>query len=60
MDKLFEMVNLRRHFHMYPELGGEEFATCEYIQNYLQELGIQNERLGATSYWSNTGQRQVG
>ena len=49
MDKLLqEMVNLRRHFHMYPELGGEEFATCEYIQNYLQELGIQNERLGAT------------
>jgi len=33
-------VKQRRHFHMYPELSGQEFATAAYVKEKLAEFGI--------------------
>ncbi|HAH63511.1 MAG TPA: amidohydrolase [Treponema sp.] len=37
------------HFHEYPELGSQEFKTCEYIAGELDRLGISFEKIPATS-----------
>ncbi len=39
-----EMVRLRRHFHMYPELSFEEVETAKYIADYQEELGLDVRR----------------
>ncbi|MCL1997060.1 MAG: M20 family metallopeptidase [Defluviitaleaceae bacterium] len=39
-----EMVNIRRHFHMNPELSYKEVETPAYITKYLQNLGIEDIR----------------
>ena len=41
---MVEMTNLRRHFHMHPELSHQEVKTPEYIASYLEELGIEVRR----------------
>src|SRR5699024_3517857 len=38
-----EVVKNRRHFHMYPELSFQEFETSKFVQNYLDDLGIEYE-----------------
>lgn len=38
------MVEIRRDFHMNPELGMEEFRTRDKIVEYLEELGIEYEK----------------
>ncbi|MFB0972818.1 MAG: amidohydrolase [Neofamilia sp.] len=47
-----ELIILRRHFHMYPELGFQEFKTQEYIVNYLvnylENLGLSPKRMAKT------------
>jgi len=43
-----EVINLRREFHAYPELGFEEYRTAEKIESYLQELGIEPNRIAKT------------
>jgi amidohydrolase len=35
-----EVIQLRRHFHMYPELSYEETETSSYICNWLRKNGI--------------------
>lgn len=35
-----EIIEMRRHFHRYPELGYEEFETADYIKKKLTEYGI--------------------
>src|SRR5574344_941214 len=35
-----ECVQMRRHFHQYPELSGKEFKTGEYICQFLQKNHI--------------------
>src|SRR5699024_5829226 len=35
-----ELVRLRRHFHMYPELSFQEVQTPAYIAEYLREHGL--------------------
>lgn len=35
-----ELIELRRDFHRYPELGYQEFRTSQIVFNYLQQLGI--------------------
>ncbi|WP_026689072.1 M20 metallopeptidase family protein [Alteribacter aurantiacus] len=35
-----EMVEIRRHFHKYPELSFEEVKTPHYIANYHTKLGL--------------------
>ena len=35
------MIKLRRDFHMYPELGMEEYRTRDKIIENLKEIGIE-------------------
>jgi metal-dependent amidase/aminoacylase/carboxypeptidase family protein len=43
-DKIFEkIVKVRRDFHQYPELAGQEKKTQEVIKKYLLDLGLQVE-----------------
>ncbi|MDQ0253118.1 amidohydrolase [Evansella vedderi] len=40
-EKIFEEVlALRRHFHQYPELSGEEFETANKVKETLEAYGI--------------------
>ena len=43
IDKIFgELVEIRRDFHINPELSQEEFRTRDKIRGYLDEWGIEN------------------
>ena len=43
IDDVFEeVVAIRRHLHMHPELSNEEQNTMTYISEYLTGLGIPN------------------
>lgn len=45
VEKIFyELVNIRRDFHMYPELSQQEYRTCEKICEYLKSWGIEYEK----------------
>ncbi|MGE6258350.1 M20 metallopeptidase family protein [Heyndrickxia sporothermodurans] len=33
-------IEQRRHFHMNPELSGQEYETAAYVQNKLEQFGI--------------------
>ncbi|SIT70571.1 M20 metallopeptidase family protein [Edaphobacillus lindanitolerans] len=39
-----EMIRIRRHLHMHPELSFEETETPAFIADYLEELGIEVRR----------------
>ncbi len=39
-----ELINLRRDFHQYPELGFELYRTSEIVANYLEECGLDVQR----------------
>lgn len=42
-----EMVAIRRHLHMYPELSFQEVETPKYIANYHRNLGLDvREQVG--------------
>lgn len=41
-----EMVRLRRHFHMHPELSFQEVQTPAYIAEYLRDIGIDSVEEG--------------
>ncbi|MGD8252724.1 MAG: amidohydrolase [Desulfobacterales bacterium] len=43
-----EVVELRRDFHMYPELGLQEFRTADKIAAYLDECGLKVQRMNKT------------
>ncbi|MEA3435765.1 MAG: amidohydrolase, partial [Thermodesulfobacteriota bacterium] len=43
-----ELVKLRRDFHMYPELGFEEYRTAEKVESYLNNLGLDTMRVAKT------------
>ncbi|HKL00447.1 MAG TPA: amidohydrolase [Desulfotignum sp.] len=43
-----EIVELRRYFHMHPELGFQEFETAKKIETYLQHLGYDTIRMAKT------------
>ena len=38
-----EVIDMRRHMHMHPELSYEEVKTGRYISDKLTELGIPHE-----------------
>lgn len=38
------LIKVRRDFHMYPELGMQEFRTSEKIVEYLDEMGIEYKK----------------
>lgn len=39
-----ELINLRRDFHKYPELGFEEYRTSKIVADYLEECGLKVTR----------------
>jgi amidohydrolase len=43
-----ELVEMRRDFHAYPELGFEEHRTARVVEAYLQCLGIPTKRMAKT------------
>ena len=43
-----ELINLRRDFHRYPELGFQELRTSTIIYNYLVECGLEVQRVAKT------------
>lgn len=43
-----EVIELRRHFHMYPEPSLKEFETSRYICETLEKMGIAYRRAGET------------
>lgn len=47
VDELFdELVEIRRDFHMYPELSEDENRTCEKISEYLTKWNIEHRSDG--------------
>ncbi len=43
-----ELINLRRDFHMHPELGFEEFRTNKVVSEYLTGCGLEVETVAKT------------
>ncbi len=43
-----EIIENRRYFHKYPEIGFEEFNTSKKIVQYLNDLGIENKIVCST------------
>lgn len=43
-----ELIDLRRDFHMHPELGYKEFRTSQIVYNYLEELGMEVAKVTET------------
>lgn len=43
-----ELIDLRRHFHQYPELGFQEFKTQDFIMDYLERLGLEPKKMAKT------------
>ncbi|WP_326907622.1 M20 metallopeptidase family protein [Sedimentibacter sp. MB31-C6] len=43
-----ELINLRRDFHMYPELGYEEYRTSKIVYDYLKNLGLEVKNVAKT------------
>ncbi len=47
-DLLPWLIEVRRDFHQYPELGMEEFRTRDQIIRYLEEMGIPYQVVAGT------------
>ena len=43
-----EVVKIRRHIHMYPEISEEEYETSKFIKKCLEEIGLDAEIVGDT------------
>lgn len=43
------MVSQRNYFHSHPELGLQEFNTCNHIEEELNKLGIKNHKVAGTN-----------
>ncbi len=43
-----ELIDLRRDFHIHPELGFEEFRTSDIVARYVKELGLEVTRMAKT------------
>ena len=43
-----EIVEIRRHIHKNPELGGDEYNTAKFIESKLKKLNIPSKRIGNT------------
>lgn len=43
-----ELVDLRRDFHRYPELGFQEHRTAGIVERYLQSAGFETRRVSGT------------
>lgn len=46
------LISLRRYFHMYPELSGEEYNTATKIEEELHSMGLDVKRVGKTGVYA--------
>lgn len=46
------LVSLRRYFHIYPELSGEEYNTAKKIEEELYSMGLDAKRVGKTGVYA--------
>ena len=57
-----ELIELRRDFHMHPELGFNEKRTSKIVEDYLKSLGIKTKRMaktGVVGYLDNGGDKTI-
>lgn len=54
------MIDLRRHFHMYPELSWNEFETSKRIKAELDKMGIPYRGLAGTGILATIEGKQPG
>jgi len=43
-----EVIELRRDFHMHPELGFQEYKTAQKVETYLESIGFETRRVAGT------------
>jgi hippurate hydrolase len=43
-----DFISIRRHLHQHPELSYKEFETSKFVQQKLNEFGIENKVLATT------------
>lgn len=60
-----KLITIRREIHMNPELSFHEHNTAALVENYLQKLGLQTQRLANTGVVAliegkNPGKKVVG
>ncbi|MFN3301136.1 MAG: amidohydrolase, partial [Sediminibacterium sp.] len=53
LDQLFKdenakVINWRRYFHEFPELGNREFNTCKKVEETLKSFGISTRIVAKT------------
>lgn len=46
------ITQLRRHFHMHPEVSMKEFETCKKIEAELDAMGVPHKRVGETGVYA--------
>lgn len=46
------VVELRRHFHKYPEVSKQEFLTAQKIEEELRLIGLEPVRVGETGVYA--------
>ncbi len=47
-----DVIALRRHFHMYPEVSAKEYKTAEKLEEELKKLGLTPRRVGETGVYA--------
>lgn len=47
-DENAKVINWRRYFHEYPELGNREFNTCKKVEEALKSFGISTKIIAKT------------
>ena len=47
-----DIINLRRYFHMYPEVGKNEYMTAAKIEEELKSYGLNPIRVGQTGVYA--------
>lgn len=43
-----ELIDLRRYFHMYPEIGFDLYRTSQKVREYLEGLGLEVKTMAKT------------
>ncbi len=49
---LGDVIALRRHFHMYPEVSTKEYLTADKLEEELRGLGLTPKRVGETGVYT--------
>ncbi|MCH4887458.1 amidohydrolase [Acidaminobacter sp. JC074] len=59
INQIFDqMVTVRRHLHMHPELSNEEFKTQAYIMSFLNDLNIDCKPCAKTGVIASIGSKK--